>query len=339
MGWIIILGEGIGLLGEQETPFGAKSSTEIRTFAAMTESRHYPAKLLLFGEHILLLGAAALAVPVPAFGGRWARHAPVAEARRGQLLAFAEALKALPGLDAAAFEAEVYDGLYFASNIPVGYGLGSSGALSAGVYDRFARVKTADLAELKQLFAQMESHFHGRSSGIDPLTSYLAQPLLIRRQQEVSVASPQNWLAGTAPQVFLLDSRQPRKTGPLVQWFLEKSAEQTFARLLETELLPAHEAMLAAWQEARADVFWENIRRVSAFQWQHMPPMIPAGLRDIWAEALENEPFVLKICGAGGGGYVLGFAQNKAAAQYWAGKVGFSIVFPFDPAPTDVQQA
>ena len=33
--------------------------------------KQYPAKLLLFGEHVLLLGATALAVPVPLFSGHW----------------------------------------------------------------------------------------------------------------------------------------------------------------------------------------------------------------------------------------------------------------------------
>jgi hypothetical protein len=36
-----------------------------------TEDRSFSAKLLLFGEHVLLLGAPALAVPVAAFGGHW----------------------------------------------------------------------------------------------------------------------------------------------------------------------------------------------------------------------------------------------------------------------------
>ena len=44
-----------------------------RTVISTPDARIFPAKLLLFGEHVLLLGATALAAPVTAFGGHWAR--------------------------------------------------------------------------------------------------------------------------------------------------------------------------------------------------------------------------------------------------------------------------
>ena len=77
--------------------------------------------------------------------------------------------------------------MYFDSSIPQGYGVGSSGALVASIYDQYAADKitvlenlTRDkLLKLKQIFALMESFFHGKSSGLDPLNSYLSLPILI----------------------------------------------------------------------------------------------------------------------------------------------------------------
>ena len=96
--------------------------------------RIFPAKLLLFGEHVLLLGAPALAVPVSAFGGAWAWGGghPWHAAR---LLQFSDSedLRSLAMLDVARFRAELKAGLFFRSDIPTGYGLGSSGALCAAV--------------------------------------------------------------------------------------------------------------------------------------------------------------------------------------------------------------
>ena len=74
------------------------------------------------------------------------------------------------------------DGLYFDSSIPQGYGVGSSGALVAAIYDKYASDKitvlenlTRDkLLKLKSIFSMMESFFHGKSSGLDPLNSYLS---------------------------------------------------------------------------------------------------------------------------------------------------------------------
>lgn len=288
----------------------------------------YPSKLLLFGEYLLLLGARALAVPVATFSGDWAWDDPARPGnRREQLLKFANslALKSVPGLDFDAFRHDIAEGLHFRSDIPVGYGLGSSGALCAAVYDRYATQKTEDLAELKTLFARMESHFHGQSSGIDPLTSYLNKPLLIANRDEVSYFESKPW--PNAPVVFLLDSGQPRRTGPLVQWFLEKSKEPEFDRRLREELLPAHETLLTAWQNADEAAFWPALRRVSAFQLENMPPMIPEHLRVLWERGLQAANVVLKICGAGGGGFVLGFAQDQQTALNLRSE--FTLVFPF----------
>jgi mevalonate kinase len=296
------------------------------------EPRRYPAKLLLFGEHVLLLGAPALAVPVPAFYGQWAdaRSAPETEtaqttARRKRLFDFAAAL------DRAIFKTDDFlkdleAGLHFESNIPEGYGLGSSGALCAAVYDRYAARKTEDLTELKSVLAEMESFFHGNSSGIDPLTSYVDAPLRIENKTDVQKAVPARW--SHAPLVFLIDTRLPRQTGPLVRWFLEQSKTPDFLQLLDNEYFLMHRQMLDAWLAADASAFWPALRGVSRFQLERLPPMIPAPFRKFWEESLAQTEFSLKICGAGGGGFILGFARAPEAAQ-WVSEQ-FSIIFPFD---------
>ena len=65
------------------------------------------------------------------------------------------------------------------SNIPIGYGLGSSGAVTACIYERYA-VKTTKQETTRTRLAQMESFFHGKSSGIDPWVSYSQQSWLFQ---------------------------------------------------------------------------------------------------------------------------------------------------------------
>lgn len=293
--------------------------------------RNYPAKLLLFGEHVLLLGASALSVPVPTFNGQWEQASPKADIRGLQMrlseFAASDLWKEMPGMDVAQLKKDLLYGLFFRSNIPVGYGLGSSGALCAAVYDRYCRTKTSDLAALKTVFAQMESFFHGASSGIDPLTSYLNKPLIIKNKTEVSVAEMAEWKENR-PVVFLLDTNLPRQTGPLVQWFLEQSGDAVFSEKMNAELLTAHEATVQAWLNVNANNFWQNLRRVSRFQFEHFRPMIAATVKGFWQKNIDNEDFILKICGAGGGGFMLGFAKNRASAARLENE--FRIVFPFE---------
>jgi len=288
--------------------------------------RHYPAKLLLFGEHILLAGAPALAVPVSAFNGWWGwSDAVIGKQKRLLEFAQSEALASIQRLDTQTFQRDLDRGLLLESNIPNGYGLGSSGALCAAIYDRYCHEKMEDLAALKADFARMESFFHGSSSGIDPLTSYLAQPVLIENKTEVRLAAPKIWTE--PPVVFLLDSTLPRQTGPLVQWFLAKTGDTVFSEKLHSELLPAHHAMLHSWFEADPETFWPTLRRVSAFQLEQMPPMIPPTVREVWTQSFDQEGFTLKICGAGGGGFVLGFARKKEDVRVLERE--YRVVFPF----------
>ena len=83
--------------------------------------------------------------------------------------------------------------MYFDSSIPQGYGVGSSGAIVAAFYDKYAQNKITvlenltreKLLKLKTIFSEMESYFHGKSSGLDPLNSYLSLPILIHSQDNI----------------------------------------------------------------------------------------------------------------------------------------------------------
>ena len=70
-------------------------------------------------------------------------------------------------LDLKRFEMEINAGLFFDSNIPLGYGVGSSGALVAAIFDRYKLIEINDIPKLKNFLAKMESFFHGSSSGME----------------------------------------------------------------------------------------------------------------------------------------------------------------------------
>ncbi|MGI9159348.1 MAG: mevalonate kinase family protein [Saprospiraceae bacterium] len=296
--------------------------------------KRFPAKLLLFGEYVLLLGAPALAMPVAAFSGHWRKSAdrpcphPIdPDFVRSEALARA-------GVCRAKLEADLQSGLCFESTIPTGYGLGSSGALCAAIYSRYVRKKETDPTLLKDIFAGMESWFHGQSSGLDPLTSYLNCPLRITRQAGVQIFEGAAWKQDEAPMVFLLDSGVPRQTGTLVRWFLDAQKTADFGGMLRQEYLPAHTQLMDAWGQADPAAFWPALHTISRLQIAHYTPMIPAGLRDFWTANLQNPDVAFKICGAGGGGFLLGFARTRAAAT----AVAPEIIFPFDKPDTHAKR-
>jgi mevalonate kinase len=292
--------------------------------------RSFPAKLLLFGEHVLLLGAPALAVPLPRFSARWHWAEQVSPRLSLSRFAHSAAVADVLGDDAAQrFIQEAEEGHHLDSNIPRGYGLGSSGALCAAVYARYAPSLATTAAGLKSDLARMESHFHGASSGIDPLTSYLDRPLLIRDKSTVEVVSPRPWSAG--PHTFLLDTGQPRHSETSIQWFAEQARENAqFVAMLESQYLPTQANLVTSWIEADEQLFWPNIDVLSQLQYEYCKPLIPKHLLSFWETSLESQNFRLKICGAGGGGFILGFARDAEiigtiSAQH-------PVVLPFAPS-------
>ena len=83
----------------------------------------------------------------------------------------------------------------------------------ASIYDKYAQDKITilenltreKLLKLKEIFSTMESFFHGKSSGLDPLNSYLSLPILINSKEHIEPAGIPSQKEGKGA-VFLLDS-------------------------------------------------------------------------------------------------------------------------------------
>jgi len=281
--------------------------------------KNYASKLLLFGEHIVIKGARALAIPYPAFSGRWS-FGPDDPKLQQALPAFSSYLrdKNIKGVDfdLVAFDQDLVNGLFFESNIPVGYGLGSSGALCAAVYDRYAkqpikREDSAHLAQLQAILAQMEGFFHAASSGVDPLVCYLGHPILLQDGQKPKIV-PFNYPTTASP-FFLIDTHITRQTGPFVSLFLQKYKELDFQAKVEQDIVPANEAAIDALLAGNAVALWSAFQAISSFEYRCFLEMIPTGILPLWEEGLARGDFALKLCGAGGGGFMLGLAKDTAA--------------------------
>lgn len=280
-------------------------------------------KLLLFGEHTVVKGSQALAIPFEEFSGQWrfAKSAQKQARLQQDLRAFQAYLAGLKPLghhaelNTEAFLHDLQNGLYFDANIPVGYGLGSSGALCAAVYQRYARqpvdpMATDSFPALKKVLARMESFFHGSSSGTDPLICYLGHPVIIQADGKIERIELPAPSAEPAAQLFLLDTGISRQTGPLVELFLEKCEDTTYEKRVISELIPANEAAIANYLRNNWRELFFDIHQISHFQFKYMSEMIPSELRMLWLDGLSSDYYKLKICGAGGGGFLLGITTD-----------------------------
>ncbi|MEO0340943.1 MAG: hypothetical protein AAF242_17245, partial [Bacteroidota bacterium] len=276
-----------------------------------------PAKILLFGEHIVLQGAQALAMPWTQFGGSWDYSSDKGLQRDlPSFLAYLQALEnaqqLLAPINLTTFSNEIKEGLYFKSNIPTGYGAGSSGALTAAIYQRYLiGALTTDLKVLKQQLGQMESYFHGASSGTDPMICLLNQAVLIDPEKGFSTLELDLTPSHLGGCFFVLDTGQPRKAEPWIQFFKQKCKDQGFQTLMHKALILNSNQAIHALVAGQSEVLFDAIDQISLFQIAHLAEMIPTSYQPLWRQALEGDALRLKICGAGGGGFILGFCRTE----------------------------
>ena len=195
--------------------------------------------------------------------------------KRQILIDFAKYLKEISPrvvhLDWKKFDKDLSLNMYFDSSIPKGYGVGSSGALVAAFYDRYALDKitvlenlTPDkLSFLKNIFAKMESFFHGRSSGLDPLNSYLSLPILIHSKDEIEPTGlpAQNPKGNGA--VFLLDSGISGETAPMVSLFLENMKHESFSNMMRDEFITVTDFCVEDFLKGNIKSLFKNIKSLS----------------------------------------------------------------------------
>jgi len=284
----------------------------------------YPAKILLFGEYGIILNSMALAIPYPRFSGQFRLPAAITDSKietesNGELKKLLAFLKCNTGkfnfIHLERFEDEINRGLYFDSSVPVGSGLGSSGALTAAIYERYLiQTHQEDYQLIKAELGAIETCFHGKSSGFDPLVSLLRKPVLMDNQSSIITDFD------LAPffnnyTLFLINTHSNGNTGALVNHFIEEYNHPEFKKSIDNEYIPIINQVIEAVLKSDFESFDELMARYSKFQLMHFEAMIPQSIRKYFEHGINTGDFHLKLCGSGGGGHLIGIARDRLKAE------------------------
>ncbi len=282
-------------------------------------------KILLFGEYGIIKDSKGLSIPYNFYNGALkVDENPNEEAVKSNqsLKRFTTYLKGLsPDLvnfDMETLLNDVNSGMYFDSSIPQGYGVGSSGALVAAIYDKYAADKITvlenltreKLLKLKTIFSEMESFFHGKSSGLDPLNSYLSLPILINSKDNIEATGIPSQRSDGKGAVFLLDSGIVGETAPMVSIFMENMKNEGFRSMLKEQFIKHTDACVDDFLNGDIKSLFKNTKQLSKVVLNNFKPMIPKQFHEVWKNGIETNDYYLKLCGSGGGGYILGFTEN-----------------------------
>lgn len=304
-------------------------------------------KILLFGEYGIIKDSKGLSIPYNFYNGALKieeQPSEVAVKSNESLKKFYGYLETLqqeqPDLvsfDMERLKQDIEAGMYFDSSIPQGYGVGSSGALVAAIYDKYALNKITvlenltreKLLHLKTIFSQMESFFHGKSSGLDPLNSYLSLPILINSKDHIEPTGIPSQSPEGKGAVFLLDSGMVGETAPMVQIFMENLKDQGFRRMLQSQFVKHTDACVDDFLKGDIKSLFSNTKKLSKVVLNHFKPMIPENFHHIWKKGIESNDYYLKLCGSGGGGYILGFTQDYEKAKEALKDYKLEVVYQF----------
>lgn len=304
-------------------------------------------KILLFGEYGIIKDSKGLSIPYNFFNGALKKDEnPSDEALKSNkslekfsfyLENIVEKEPNLVTFDMDALKQDIAEGMYFDSSIPQGYGVGSSGALVAAVYQKYAFDKITvlenltreKLLRLKTIFGKMESFFHGKSSGLDPLNSYLSLPILINSKDNIeSTSIPSQNTAGKGA-VFLLDSGIVGETAPMVQIFMEQMKHKGFRKMIKEQFIKHTDACVEDFVSGNVTSLFGNLKQLSNVVLDNFKPMIPLEFQKLWKQGIDSNDYYLKLCGSGGGGYILGFTEDFEKAKVALQDHKLEVVYTF----------
>ncbi|MEO9146406.1 MAG: hypothetical protein ABI237_12715 [Ginsengibacter sp.] len=290
----------------------------------------FNSKVLLFGEYSALYNSMALVMPYDRFSGQLTfangdTQNKFAYRSNEYLKKFSTFIASNMDdnfvLEVKQFEWEIENGLFFNSNIPQGYGLGSSGALVVAIFLRYLK-KAKELKDelkgltlgtaqkLKMSLGRMESYFHGTSSGLDPLSIILNKPILYKSAEDVSpVVIPAQKEDGENV-IFLLNTGIARQTSIMMSQFRDFCTDIYFRNKIHDELVNYTNSSINSFLKETPDSLYGNLDKLIQFQLREMSFFIPPTFQKVIRGGLDNGDYFLKICGAGGGGFMLGFSDN-----------------------------
>lgn len=302
------------------------------------------AKILLFGEYGIIKDSKGLSIPYNFYRGALKIPSEGTEFNQyshQKLLDFARHLKTLDPkivqFDWERLDKDLASKMYFDSSIPQGYGVGSSGALVAAIYDQYACCKITvlenltkeKLSYLKNVFSLMESFFHGKSSGLDPLNSYLSLPILINSQEHIQTTGIPSQHSTGKGAVFLLDSGKTGETAPMVSMFMENMKKEAFSNMMRDQFIKQSDACVDDFLKGNIGSLFKNIKSLSSLVLTNFQPMIPETFHQLWQKGIDSNDYYLKLCGSGGGGFILGFTQDFEKAKQSLKHYPLEVVYHF----------
>ena len=116
----------------------------------------------------------------------------------------------------------------------------------------------------------------------------------------------------------MIDTRIKSPTAPLVEHFRELRNNKSYLEKFNNEYVPLISKCMSNLIDKDDMDFFNNLLSLSLLQTELLSHTIPADFRKYFLTDINKEGFQVKLCGAGGGGYLLGFAKDiEKTNEFW----------------------
>ena len=275
------------------------------------DNTSFNSKILLFGEYGIMHNSDALSIPYKKFNGFLSISNALTEDQKisnrniEYLYHYIIQDKYLSSIiNSNNLKEEINLGLYFDSNIPIGSGLGSSGALVSSIISRYSKVdlKSFSNSEIKKIMSLVESKFHGNSSGFDPAVSYFNKPMLYSNQKIKLIER----IAFKDFKVYIIDSQIDSSTKKMIKVFEDKISNSEFRLFFNSKFINNTNQCIDHLINT-SKLFRDSVKELSNDTLHNFQEMIPEKLKNKWKEGIKNDSYYMKLCGSGGGGFFLAY--------------------------------
>ena len=275
------------------------------------DSISFNSKILLFGEYGIMHDSNALSIPYKKFNGSLSKSNHLSEDQKisnrnieslYEYIIQEDYLNDIINSDN--LKEEIDSGLYFDSNIPIGSGLGSSGALVSSIISRYSKVdlKSFSNSEIKKIMSLVESKFHGNSSGFDPAVSYFNKPMLYSNLKIKLIER----IAFKDFKVYIIDSQIDSSTKKMIKVFEDKISNSEFRLFFNSKFINNTNLCIDQLINT-SELFRDSVKELSNDTLHNFQEMIPEKLKHKWKEGIKNDSYYMKLCGSGGGGFFLAY--------------------------------